>query len=157
MESLEDIEWELINETKTIMGLVWQRAENQYGGREWTAWFSEFVPVALGPYRFRNLPGLIIELEDHSHTWKFECIGLNNDVYRQIFIGKGSYLYDSHILTTRDEFLKNKNNVRDNSFSIFMSQEKTTENNLNIEVIKRIKKRFDDISKRDNNWIELYP
>jgi len=157
IESLEDIEWELINETKTIMGLVCQRAETQYGGRKWTAWFSESVPITLGPYKFRNLPGLIIELEDHSHTWKFECIGLNNDVDRQIFIKKGSYLHDSHILTTRNEFLEKKNYVRDNSFFIFMSEQKTIENNLNNEVRNKIKKRLDDISKGDNNWIELYP
>lgn len=70
----ETIKWKISSEKKKIGIYNSQKAVTTYGNREWTAWFSNDIPINDGPYVFGNLPGLIISLTDSSGDYKFDLI-----------------------------------------------------------------------------------
>ncbi len=60
-------EWELVNEEKKIGNLVCFKATCDFRGRSYTAWYAISIPIPLGPWKFKGLPGLIIELSDSKN------------------------------------------------------------------------------------------
>lgn len=71
----EDIvEWKLSEETKKIEDFSVQKATTNFGGRNWTAWFTKEIPFSEGPYKFTGLPGLIVSLEDSENQFSFSLI-----------------------------------------------------------------------------------
>lgn len=56
--------WNLKNETKKIGEFNCQKATIQFRGREYTAWFTKEIPVPFGPWKFKGLSGLILEIYD---------------------------------------------------------------------------------------------
>ncbi len=56
--------WKLSNEEKDIKGYNCKKAICFYRGRNYTAWFTPEIPIPEGPYKFKGLPGLILEIED---------------------------------------------------------------------------------------------
>lgn len=70
--------WKLSTEKKKIKKLSLQKAETDWGGRHWTAWFAEELPFQEGPYKFHGLPGLIVELKDDGGNYKFELVRSQN-------------------------------------------------------------------------------
>lgn len=71
LNTTDSQEWKVTNEKKTVKNLSLQKATTNWGGRKWTAWFTEEIPFQEGPYKFHGLPGLIIELEDNKGDYKF--------------------------------------------------------------------------------------
>lgn len=51
----------LSHETIQILNFKAQKATAKYGGRKWTAWFCQEIPIPNGPYKFGGLPGLIVK------------------------------------------------------------------------------------------------
>ena len=74
--SLPTFNWVLKDETLTIHGYICRKAETQYGGRHYTAWYAPDIPVSEGPYLFHGLPGLILKIEDSEQHYVFELYGL---------------------------------------------------------------------------------
>ncbi|RTZ46750.1 GLPGLI family protein [Chryseobacterium arthrosphaerae] len=74
LQSKDTQTWQLTNENKKVKDLTLQKATTQYGGRNWTAWFSKEIPFQDGPYKFHGLPGLIVELYDDKNNYKFELV-----------------------------------------------------------------------------------
>ncbi len=68
------INWKLTNEKKIIQNYNCQKAEINYGGRTWEAWFTTEIPIQDGPYVFRNLPGLIVQVNDLKNQHSFLLI-----------------------------------------------------------------------------------
>ena len=68
--------WEMKDSTKTILGYECQKAECEFRGRHWTAWFASEVPVSNGPWKFGGLPGLIMEVYDRGRQYVFTINGL---------------------------------------------------------------------------------
>lgn len=66
--------WKLIDESKTIQSFNCRKAEINYNGRNWTAWYTTDIPLAYGPYKFTGLPGLIIKISDQSGDYDFELV-----------------------------------------------------------------------------------
>lgn len=64
----EKIDWKIAPETSKIGEYKAQKATTNWGGRNWTAWFSTDLPFQDGPYKFKGLPGLIVKMEDESQT-----------------------------------------------------------------------------------------
>lgn len=63
--------WKITTEKKTLANLPVQMATTQYKGRTWTAWFSKDIALSDGPYKFRGLPGLILEVYDAKDDYHF--------------------------------------------------------------------------------------
>ncbi len=66
--------WKVLPETVKIGNYQTQKAEQNYGGRTWYAWFTTDVPLQDGPYKFGGLPGLIVKLEDSKGDYSFDLM-----------------------------------------------------------------------------------
>lgn len=70
--------WKLSDEKKQFQSLDLQKAETNWCGRKWTAWFAAQIPFNSGPYKFWGLPGLIVELNDDKNNFNFQLIKSEN-------------------------------------------------------------------------------
>ncbi|AZB09263.1 GLPGLI family protein [Chryseobacterium sp. G0162] len=68
------VKWTVSNIVEKQNGYTVQKAEVNFGGRIWTAWFTKDIPVSDGPYKFSGLPGLIVKLEDDKGDYKFDLV-----------------------------------------------------------------------------------
>lgn len=64
--------WVLLPETDSVGGYLCQKAETEYKGRNYEAWFCPEIPIDAGPYKFRGLPGLILKVEDETGDYAWE-------------------------------------------------------------------------------------
>lgn len=63
--------WKISNDKQKIGEYEAQKATTEFGGRKWTAWFSESIPFPDGPYKFSGLPGLIVKIEDAEKNFSW--------------------------------------------------------------------------------------
>ena len=101
-ESFNAFNWQITAETDTINNYVCQKAICDFGGRTWEAWFTSELPFCDGPYKFCNLPGLILNVADteNHYSWKFLSIERPSElmmVYEVI---------NDRIQTTKEGFFK---------------------------------------------------
>lgn len=73
------INWKILPDKDKIGIWAVQKAEADYAGRHWIAWFSPDIPIQDGPYKFYGLPGLIVKIEDRSGFDKMELKGIRNN------------------------------------------------------------------------------
>jgi len=66
------MEWKILPETAKIGDYKTQKAETNFAGRTWIAWFTTDVPFQDGPYKFSGLPGLIVKVEDSKGDFSFD-------------------------------------------------------------------------------------
>lgn len=69
--------WKINNEKKAIKNSPCTTATINAFGRDWEACFSQEYPFPFGPYKFNNLPGLIISVKDSEGLYDFELIGFS--------------------------------------------------------------------------------
>jgi GLPGLI family protein len=67
-------EWIIDNDSKkTINNFECIKATTRFRGRDYIAYFTTQIPVSFGPYKFKGLPGLILEIsnqeKDNLHRW----------------------------------------------------------------------------------------
>ena len=74
IQSNDEMEWKLFKDTQDYDGYTLQKATSNFGGRNWTAWFSNEIAISEGPYKFRGLPGLIFLLTDSTHDFVYKLI-----------------------------------------------------------------------------------
>ena len=75
-EPLGLMDWQMSFETKEILGYPCFKAECDFRGRHWTAWFTMQIPVQDGPWKFCGLPGLVLQVEESRGHYAFRCIGI---------------------------------------------------------------------------------
>lgn len=75
-ESAKMDAWEIGEETKEFMGYTVQKATIDFAGRRYEAWFTMEIPISDGPYVFRGLPGLIVEIYDTQDHYHFTMLAL---------------------------------------------------------------------------------
>ena len=66
--------WKISTETTKIGDYKVQKAETDFAGRKWTAWFTTDLPYQDGPYKFTGLPGLIVKVEDATGEYSFDLM-----------------------------------------------------------------------------------
>lgn len=116
--------WKLIDEVKIINTISCKRAEINYKGRNWIAWYSTDIPIPYGPYKFNGLPGLIIKIRDDKGEYDFELV---KSVSRNNLKGKISTVsklrYDGAKETTRARLQETKKNSINNLIGTLASME----------------------------------
>lgn len=70
------INWQISEDTKVINEMVLQKAECDFRGRHYIAWFNSKIPISDGPWKLRGLPGLIIEAYDEKKHVQFNFTSL---------------------------------------------------------------------------------
>ena len=100
-DTLDAQQWEITDSMKTILDYQCIKAEADYHGRHWIAWFATDIPVVNGPWKLGGLPGLIIEAYDTRNEHHFLLNGLQR--ISNVPIDKMNGKYKS---TTRLSFLK---------------------------------------------------
>ncbi len=73
---LSDLQWEIGDSLKTVIGYECIMATANYHGRHWTAWFAPEIPIQSGPWQLMGLPGLIMEAETEGGEYRFEITGI---------------------------------------------------------------------------------
>lgn len=73
-EEERPISWKMLSETTKIGDYKVQKAETDFAGRKWTAWFTTDLPYQDGPYKFAGLPGLIVKIEDDKAEYSFDLM-----------------------------------------------------------------------------------
>ena len=84
-----EYQWEITDDTKTIKGYTVRKAvtnsievepgEPGYNGKVY-AWFTEEIPLPVGPDRYVGLPGLILEIEYENTNIKTTLESIQNNV-----------------------------------------------------------------------------
>lgn len=77
-EDLNEIQWQILPDTKTILSYSCQKAVTDFRGRHYEAWFTPDLPINDGPWKFRGLPGLILSIEDSNKHFSFIAVALEN-------------------------------------------------------------------------------
>lgn len=150
------ISWELLNETKNINSFNCQKARGNFRGRTYTVWFTNDIPVSLGPWKLNGLPGLILEATDSLKQFQYfaEKIELQMEVNT---IDTAGFFNHTYITPIQERIIYV-------SFVELMFKEITTKirssmprgvvsttNNANAKVVdesKLIEINFDDIKKK---------
>ena len=96
-ELVPEQQWTLTDETKEILGYQCKSAKCSFRGREYTAYYTDEIPVADGPWKFGGLPGFIMEVHDADNHYSFTCVGINSKADRPITIPDVQYNKTSRV------------------------------------------------------------
>ena len=113
-EDMPMLEWELTDSTGTVLGYECHQAKCSFRGREWTAYYTEEIPIMDGPWKLQGLPGLIMKASDKDGHYRFECIGIKSNASRPITMYKVPY-----ISTSRQKYYDTKNRYDINPYAYF--------------------------------------
>lgn len=68
--------WKIENSKYQVNNYECRKATTNFGGRNWIAYFTESIPFNIGPYKFRELPGLIVKISDSENDFEFNIVGI---------------------------------------------------------------------------------
>ncbi|MFL9833051.1 GLPGLI family protein [Chryseobacterium terrae] len=148
------IDWKISSEQQKIGEWNTQKAEAEFGGRKWTAWFTSDIPIQDGPYKFHGLPGLIVKLEDLSKSHVFTLQAVKNlaeipkDVFGEKEILISQKQYDKLVKEYENDPTKGLKQMQMGGITMIM---KEGSGNQMKNQEERLKARI----KKDNNRIEL--
>lgn len=75
-ENIPSQNWQILNDTATILGYTCMKATSFFRGRIYNAWFTLDIPINDGPWKLYGLPGLILKVEENNQVFIFEAIGI---------------------------------------------------------------------------------
>ena len=152
------INWKILSEKEKIGEWNAQKAEADFAGRHWIAWFSTEIPIQDGPYKFRGLPGLIVKIEDKTGSHKMELKGIKNitgnvdiNVFEVKEIAINSKQFQKVIKEYENDPTKGIKQIQMGGTSIILTGKDGTSTKIAKEQEERLKARI----KKDNNRIEL--
>lgn len=152
----DDLKWEIKNEKQKIGNLDCQKAEVDYGGRHWIAWFSKSINLQEGPYVFHGLPGLIIKITDQNSDYNFNLIQLKKAESNNIYFHKSKEKQISWLDFQR--MIQNYYNdplyeIKNSGMKYTIVDDKENISTLNPRMIQ--KKHQTNLKNNDSNLIEL--
>lgn len=151
-EPLDSLPWQIKEDTLHFANWICQRAELEYGGRRWTAWFAPDVPVFDGPYKFAGLPGLIIKITDEKEFWDFELLSLKQVSIKHAINFQKWFVFEEK---SKKELYQDRRDFQKSLPALGANAK--PENPADEEKAKNALKRLKVLLEKDNNWIELYP
>ena len=152
------INWKISSEKEKIGEWNAQKAEADFAGRHWVAWFSTEIPIQDGPYKFQGLPGLIVKIEDKKGSHKLELKGIKNitgdldiNVFEAREISVNSKQFHKVIKDYENDPTKGIRQMQMGGATIVMTGKDGTSSKIAKENEERLKAQI----KKDNNRIEL--
>lgn len=153
------LNWKILSETTKIGDYKVQKAETDFGGRKWTAWFTTDLPYQDGPYKFNGLPGLVVKAEDSTGDYSF-------DLMKNYKISNFPEMttFGNVIKVKRTDYVKQQEKFKADPMSFLGSQRggggnsspRSGGGNQNpADMRKRMEERAKEEAKRNSNPIEL--
>lgn len=104
-------EWNISTDsTKVILGHICHHATALFHGRQWKVWYTDEIPMSLGPWKLNGLPGLILQATADDGFVMFTATRISSENIPYVrFYNFGKYKYYK---MTREKFLKYKNRPR---------------------------------------------
>jgi len=79
-EDIPTQEWSVNTDSvMTIMGMECHLATTKFRGRVWKVWFTEEIPVSLGPWKLGGLPGLILKAVADDDFIKLTAVSIKTE------------------------------------------------------------------------------
>ena len=152
------INWKISSEKEKIGEWNAQKAETDFAGRHWTAWFSTDIPIQDGPYKFQGLPGLIVKIEDRTGSHRMELKGIKNikgnldiNVFEAKEITINSNQFQKVMKEYENDPTKGIKQMQMGGATIVMTGKDANSTKFAKEQEERLKAQI----KKDNNRIEL--
>ncbi|PWW19393.1 MULTISPECIES: GLPGLI family protein [unclassified Chryseobacterium] len=146
--------WKLINESKVIKSFNCKKAELNYKGRNWIAWYSTDIPLSYGPYKFTGLPGLIIKISDQNGDYDYELVkSVSSEKLKGMELTVRKKRYENSTETSIAGLQEAKKNFINNMIGS-LSNSETTITSESMETVRNIQKqKLQNLT--DENSIEL--
>lgn len=71
VEPIPVINWILTNDLKEDEGILLHKVTVHFRGRNYEAWCNLDIPVAVGPWEFNGVPGLIYEIKSLENDYSY--------------------------------------------------------------------------------------
>jgi len=114
-EATPVIRWIIANEFKKIQGYKCQKATAQFRGRNYEAWYTTELAIMDGPWKFKNLPGLVLQIEDAAKQVKLYAVNIEKKANESVaeFVDRGKPISMTEYvgfrnITMRAQFLELK-------------------------------------------------
>ena len=85
-EATPNFNWQYQSDTATILGYKCMKATATFRGRTYNAWFTPFLPLRYGPWKFNGLPGLVLKVADTEEFFEWTAIGIEKPQNKDIYI-----------------------------------------------------------------------
>ena len=159
--------WKITGEKQKIGEYNTQKATATFGGRNWTAWFSNDITLQDGPYKFHGLPGLIVKVEDTDKNYSWELKGNKkiDDFQEESYAEKVRPGGAGRVVeVSRDKFEKTFSDYRKDPFASvrqhipanMMSQKMPGMDKTIGEMVKDQEKMMKDFYNSNDNPIEFW-
>lgn len=102
------LEWNLVKGQEQVLGHKCKKAEVQYAGRTWIAYYAEDIPSANGPWKLTGLPGLVLKAESKDGVHRFIAQYIFNVDKQKITF----YKKKKDVMVKRDKFIKLRNKLK---------------------------------------------
>lgn len=86
-EKRTQIDWKLGSETKTFGDLTCHKATGAFRGKNYTAWYTDAIPLPYGPWKLQGLPGLILEAYDDKKEMYLYFKSVEYPLERNLTVG----------------------------------------------------------------------
>lgn len=106
-------------ETKKIDNFVCNKATLTFRGRNYIAWYCPKIPLSFGPWKFKGLPGLILEIADDENHYHWIVSKL---------------VYPSNNISNIN--IPESKNVKEISFKQFVDKEESIKNAMLAKILK---------------------
>ncbi|KMQ67601.1 hypothetical protein ACM39_12110 [Chryseobacterium sp. FH2] len=141
-EPVNKMQWTLLNERKVISNYNCKKAIGVYGNRKWVAWYTDEITISEGPYNFKGLPGLIVEIYDEKDFYHFTLQYLRK-------VKTPILPINFFIDTSFEKFNEKRRDVRDNPVQ-YLNEIM----NNPIAVDKKMEEDMKRNAKRRNNYLD---
>jgi GLPGLI family protein len=102
-EPIPKFGWKIQVDTTTILGYKCIKAVTTFRGRTYEAWFTPFIPIRQGPWKFNGLLGLILKVTDTKGYFAWTATGFEKTENKYIYI---------HELDKKRMTITDRNNVQ---------------------------------------------
>ena len=161
-ESIDKMVWKIKSDTKIKEKWKLQKATTKFGGRIWEAWFTTDIPFSEGPFKFRGLPGLIIELRDSKNNFSYELSRIekpknsNSNIVETLFkkkpLGVSYKKYKELLIANCNDPYSRFRSMKPGTWAIGREDDTYVET---VEGLAKITKEEQEYIRKHNNPIEI--
>lgn len=138
------LKWRITNDKKTESEYPLRKATVVLGGKEWTAWFIENIPIADGPLMFKGLPGLVYSVENDTEKIAMAKLSKNASSCQMKLEGYKTITEDKYL-----SLIKAGEDFDNQYFKVMSSM------GIDSDVLGKAQKGLDNIDAFKNLFLEL--